>query len=108
MPAHHGVGLDEYERRAPVPPRLHSYDPKQAISRPELRTAGRAFHCGKLLAEREVLEDQFVMAAAGQREPADEYEDHAQHASMLSFYARRINCRGPVLIVANDRHVTQF
>ena len=33
MPSHHGVGLDEHERRAPVPPRLGQYDPKQPIAR---------------------------------------------------------------------------
>jgi hypothetical protein len=44
-----------------------------------------------LLAEREVLEDQFVMSAAGQRQRADEYDDHLQHASILSFYERRSN-----------------
>ena len=76
MPSHHGVGLDEHERRAPVPPRLGQYDPKQPISPPQLRTGACASQRVELLAEREVLEDQFVMSAAGQREPADEYEDH--------------------------------
>ena len=70
---------------------------------PELRTAARAFQCVELLAEREVLEDEFVMSAAGQPEPADAYKDHTQHASILSFCARRVNRRGLVLILANDR-----
>jgi hypothetical protein len=33
----------------------------------------------ELLAEREVLEDQFVMSAAGQRQRANEYKDHLKH-----------------------------
>ena len=76
MPSHHGVGLDEHERRAPVPPRPGQYDPKQPVSRPELRTADRAFQCVELLAECEVLEDQFVMSAAGQPDGTDEERDH--------------------------------
>jgi hypothetical protein len=52
MPSHHGVGLDEHERRPPVPPRVGQCDPKQAISPPELRTAAGAFQGVELLAER--------------------------------------------------------
>jgi hypothetical protein len=91
MPSHHGVGLDEHERRAPVPPRLGQYDPKQPISPPQLRTGAWASQRVELLAEREVLEDQFVMSVAGQRQGADEYKDHLQHASILSFYEQRSN-----------------
>jgi len=39
----------------------------------------------QLLAEREVLEDQFVMSAAGQRQRANEYKDHLKHMQILSF-----------------------
>lgn len=42
MPSHHGVGLDEHERAAPVVPRLGQHDPKQAISLPKLRTGDNA------------------------------------------------------------------
>ena len=41
-----------------------------------------------MLAEREVLEDQFMMSAAGQRYGADKYSDRLQHASILSFLRR--------------------
>ena len=104
MPSHHGVGLDEHERGAPVPPRLGQSDPKQAISPPELRTAARAFQAVELLAEREVLEDQFVMSAAGQPQRADENKDHLQHAKTVSFLrgAKQLS-PVPVLIVAKDR-----
>ena len=56
MPPHHGVGLDEHERRAPLPPRLGEEDPKQSVSRAELRTLDRARQRGQLLTEREILE----------------------------------------------------
>jgi hypothetical protein len=52
MPSHHGVGLDEHERRPPVPARVGQCDPTQAISPPELRTAAGAFQGVELLAER--------------------------------------------------------
>jgi hypothetical protein len=85
MPSHHGVGLDEHERRAPVRPRLGQYGPKHPIPPPQLRTGASASQRVELLTEREVLEDQFVMSAAGQRQRADEYKELLQHASILSF-----------------------
>ena len=67
MPSHHGIGLDEHERRAPVPPRLGQHDPEQPVAPPELRTRDAAPKRMELLTEREVFEDQLVMSAAGQR-----------------------------------------
>ena len=75
MSSDHCIGLDDHERRAPVPPRLGQYDPKQPISPPELRTAGGALQGGQPLPQREVLEDHLVMSTAGQRQRADEYKD---------------------------------
>jgi hypothetical protein len=66
-------------------------DPKQPISPPQLRTGACASQRVELLAEREVLEDQFVMSVAGPRQGADANEDHLQHASILSFYEQRSN-----------------
>ena len=76
MPSHHGVGPDEYECRAPMPPRPGQYEPKQPVSSPELRTARRPFQCVELLAECEVLKNQLVMSAAGQPDGTDEERDH--------------------------------
>ena len=45
----------------------------------------------ELLAQRDVLEDQFVMAAAGQRERADTQQDRLQHAPIVSCAACNIN-----------------
>ncbi|MPY88779.1 MAG: hypothetical protein GEU99_12725 [Luteitalea sp.] len=102
MPSRHCLWLDEHERRAPVPPCLGQHDPQQPISPPELRTGDRASQYVELLAEREVLEDEFVMSAAGQRQRADEYKGHFQHASILSFYAQQIN-RHPSRAVLGER-----
>jgi hypothetical protein len=40
MPSHHGVGLNEHERRAPVSPCLAQHDPKQPIAHPEPKLCG--------------------------------------------------------------------
>ena len=103
MPSHHGVGLDEHERAAPVVPRLGQHDPKQAISPSKLRTGDGASQRVELLPEREILDDQFVMSATGQRHSADEEKDGLKHASILSCYAQGINVGRAVLILANDR-----
>jgi hypothetical protein len=39
----------------------------------------------KLLAKREVLEDQFVMSATGQCQRAEQYMEHLQHTSIVAF-----------------------
>ncbi len=104
MPSHHGVGPDEHERRAPVPPRLGQHDPKQPIAPPEMRTADRAFQRVELLAECEVLEDQFVMSAAGQGQRSRHQHDCFEHASSCPARHAKINRHtGPDAVLARDR-----
>jgi hypothetical protein len=91
MPSHHGVRPDEHERRAPALPRLGQYEPQQPIARAELRTADRAFQRVELLAEREVLEDQFVMSAAGQGQRACHQHDCFEHAPACPARRAKIN-----------------
>jgi len=75
---------------APVPSRLGQHDPKQPISPPEPRTGARASQRVELLAERESLDDQFVMFAAGQRQRANE-KKIIFSTSILSFCEQRSN-----------------
>ena len=77
-----------------MPPHSGQRDPKQPVAPPELRPDAPASESVQLLAEREVLKDQFVMPAAGQRHSAHEDEDNLQHASILAAYERRGNHRG--------------
>jgi hypothetical protein len=93
MPLHHGIGLHEHKRRAPVPPRPGQQDPKQPISPSEVGTADGASQRVELLPERKILEDELVMSPAGQRQRADEEKDHLKHAWILSRYAQGINRR---------------
>jgi hypothetical protein len=83
MPSHHGVGLDEHERRHFRQVWASTIQTADLAS--GLRTAYRAFQRVKLLAEREVLENQFVMSATGQRQRAEEYKGHLQHLSIVAF-----------------------
>ena len=87
---------------APRQPRLGQHDPKQAISPSKLRTGDGASQRVELLPEREILDDQFVRSATGQRHSADEEKDGLKHASILSCYAQGINVGRAVLILAND------
>jgi hypothetical protein len=91
VPSHHGAGLDEHEWRAPAPPRLRQDYPKQPVARPEMRPGAPAFECVELLAEREVLEDQFAMAATGQSQRTNDNKDDFQHPSILAAYEERSN-----------------
>ncbi len=70
MPSHDGVRLHEHHRRAPVPPASGQGDSKQSVARLEVRARGRAFQRGLLLPRRQVLQDQFPVAAERQRQCA--------------------------------------
>ena len=70
---------------------------------PELRTADRAFQRVELLAEREVLEDQFVMSAAGQGQRSRHQHDCFEHASSCPAGSAKINRHtGPDAVLARD------
>lgn len=71
MPSHDRVRLHEHQRRSPVGPDSGDGNPEQSVAREEARAPGRAFHRCQLLAQREVLEDQFPIAA----------ERHCQYAA---------------------------
>ena len=75
MPSHDGVRLQEHQGRAPVPPDSAQGDPKQSIARLEVRVLGRPFHRRQLLSQRQVLEDQFLMSAEGQRQRAGDHHE---------------------------------
>jgi hypothetical protein len=102
MPTHHGVGLDEDDRRAPLPPRLSQRDSEQPVPPPKRRTGAPAFQRAELLAQGEVLEDQGMMSATGQRQRSDEDNEYLQHSAILSPGRGRSNIHPTVLIVARD------
>src|SRR5262249_5773943 len=74
MPAHDGVGLNEYQRRTPVAPALRQGDPKQSIACVERDSLLDTLHRCQLLAQGQILDDQLSMAAQRQRQAADNHE----------------------------------
>jgi hypothetical protein len=75
MPPHDGVRLHKDQRRAPVPPEASQSDPKQSVSRLEVRAFGDAFQRRELLPQCQVFQNQFPMAAERQCQRApDQYD----------------------------------
>ena len=102
MPSHDRVRLHEHQRRAPIPPDSGQDDPKQPVARPQMRTAGRAFHGSELLPQRKVLQDQFVMSTAGQRQRAANQSNHVRHVLIVGIQRAKINPRRADGVLAND------
>jgi hypothetical protein len=75
MPPQNSGWLDEHQRRAPAAPRSGQEDPKYPVGAPEARTPDSALQGSQLLAQRDVLKDQFVMSAARQGEGSGEKEN---------------------------------
>jgi hypothetical protein len=75
MPPDNGVRLHEHQRRAPVPPDSRQGDPKQSIATFEARAVHGAFHRRQLLPKRQILQDQFSMAADHQRQCAGDDDE---------------------------------
>ena len=91
MPPHDSVWLHEHDGRAPVPPDSGQGDPKQSIACLEVRALGRAFHCRQLLPQRQILQDQFPMAAERQRQCAADHDEQLQHAAIVAGVGTKIN-----------------
>src|SRR5262245_29254647 len=91
MPAHHRSGLDEHQRRAPVAPAVCQGDPKQSVAWLQRRSLLSTLHRYQLLAEGHILEDQFPMAAAHQRQAADNHNEQLQHGAIVAGIGAQYN-----------------
>ena len=91
MPPNDGIGLDEYERRAPVPPDVCQHDPEEPIAGLEAWTLRRT--CGglQLLPQREVLQHDVVVPTANQGQPATDQTQEFQHARIVACSTAKIN-----------------
>jgi len=74
VPPHHGVGLDDDQGGAPLPPRLAEEDPKESVPRVEFWSLDRTRQRGQLLTEREILERDRPVSAADQSDRSEEYD----------------------------------
>jgi hypothetical protein len=79
MPSHDRVRLHEHQRRAPIPPESGHHDPKEPIVRPKTRAFGGPFHGPELLPQCHILQDQFFMTAARQRQRTPHQDQQLQH-----------------------------
>ena len=70
---------------------------------PEMRTCACAPQCVELLAECEILEDQFAMSAADQRQRPDQLEIISSTRRFCRSTCGESTVARPVLILANDR-----
>jgi hypothetical protein len=84
MPPDNGVRLHNHQRRAPVLPDPRQSDPKQSIATFEAGAVRGTFHRRQLLPQRQVLQDQFSMAAKRQRQCAGDDDKQLQHASIVA------------------------
>jgi hypothetical protein len=70
---HDGVWSDQYERRSPVRPNPSQGNPKHPVTGLHAGPTVRPLHRHQLLAQRQVLQDQFSMSTKSQRQrPTDD------------------------------------
>ena len=91
MPSHDGVWPHKYHRRAPVRPDSPQGDPKQSVTRLQVRATVRPFHRHQLLPQRQILQDQFSMSAESQRQRPTDDDQQLQHVSIVAGAGARIN-----------------
>ena len=91
MPSHHGVRLNDRQRRPPIRPDSGQDDPKQPVARPEVRALCPACHRRQLLPQRQIFQDQFLMAAQGQRHRAADHDEQFRHPLIVAGGRAKIN-----------------
>ena len=89
-----GVGLDEDQGLAPVPPRVGEEDPEESVRRSQLWTSAGAFQRGQLLAKRQVLKGDGSVPDTNQADGSEEKHDGRQHARSSRGSSARFNRPG--------------
>ena len=91
MPAHDGLWSNQYQRRAPVRPDASQGNPKQPVTGLQAGPTVRTLHRHQLLAQRQVLQDQFSMSTECQRQRTTDDHQQLEHVSILAGAGARIN-----------------
>ena len=91
MPAHNGVGSNQYERRAPVRPDAAQGHPEQPVRGLQAGPTVRPLHRHQLLAQRQVLQDHLAMSAECQRQRTTDNHEQREHIGILADAGARIN-----------------
>ena len=90
MPSDDGVRFHDNQRGTPVPPSSRESHPKESVARPEAASRRSVEGC-QLLPQRQVLQDQFPMAAERQCKGANDHDDQLQHAVIVAGVGAKFN-----------------
>jgi hypothetical protein len=70
MPSHDGLGLNENQCRPPAAPSPSQQHPEHPVTSPEVRPRDRPLQGSQLVPQGKILENDFLMPAAGQGDRA--------------------------------------
>ena len=84
LPGQHGVGSHDHEGRSPPGPAPGQPDPQEPIRPAQPGPRERSLVHGELVAQGEILEGELAVAAAEEREEAEQVEQRADHETRLS------------------------
>src|SRR5450759_4467792 len=91
MPPQYRVGLNDPQRRAPLPPRAGEQDPEEPIPWTERQARPRARQHGQLLPKGQVLKGNRSVSAAHQTDRSENYDQRRQHTVSCRVFSDRIN-----------------
>jgi hypothetical protein len=91
MPPQYRVGLNDPQRRAPLPPRAGEQDPEEPIPWTERQACPRARQHGQLLPKGQVLKGNRSVSAAHQTDRSENDDQRRQHTVSCRVFSDRIN-----------------
>jgi hypothetical protein len=91
MPSHDGLGLNEDQRRPPAAPSPSQQHPEHPVTSAEVSALDRPLQGSQLVPQGKILENDFLMPAAGQGDRAQEQQNQFEHRLIVSWVAAEIN-----------------
>ena len=79
MPTHHGLWFDNDQSLSPVAPETGKDNPEKTITGTKLRSFGRPFHSGQLLAKRKVLQNDIKSLFESEKNVKEQVQRHLHH-----------------------------
>ena len=84
MPSDHSLGLDEDQCRPPLAPGGRQQDPKHAVPGAQVRPLHASLQGSQLVTDGHILDDDVVVATAGQGDRPHEQQRQFKHVLILS------------------------
>ena len=100
MPAEDGLRLDENQGRPPAPPAASQQHPEHPVRPAKARPSDASLQGPELVPLGNILEDKFLMAAAGERDREHHRDDECKHVLIVVGVVSEIKADG---ILANHR-----